>query len=144
VVESEPQTQDASDDVQSGPPMVHVRWFHAGPPMLLSSAPIALGPQPVWQALTREESDACEDAWRQLSGEDKEAHIVKDIDPESDDDDVKVGIPVSMDKLFEVDVKAMKVECYLLSTYYKLNWKRFSLVFASCILSTGGLHHKFL
>jgi hypothetical protein len=110
LLEDQPaQSGDVHEEHHVDPPRVHVRWFHSGPSTLLSSAPIALGPQPIWQPLTREESDACEEAWRVLSNEDKDAHNERDIDPDSDEEDVKVGIPVSTDQLFEVDVRAMKV-----------------------------------
>lgn len=78
--------------------------------MLLASAPITLGPTPIWQPFTREESDACEDAWQALS-EDEKVTSLSPTDDITDEyhDDIKVGIPVSRDKLFEVDVISMKV-----------------------------------
>ncbi|KAG8931602.1 hypothetical protein FRC02_002477 [Tulasnella sp. 418] len=91
------------------PPNHHVRWFHAGPTTLLSIAPITLSTTTNWQPLTREESDLCEEAWRELTPEDQAEASQRDIDPNEDDDDMKIGIPISRDRLFEVDVKAMKL-----------------------------------
>ncbi|KAG8905484.1 hypothetical protein FRB99_008880 [Tulasnella sp. 403] len=95
--------------VDNGPPRVHVRWFHAGPPTLLSSVPIATGPTPVWQPLTREESDACEDAWQELLEEEKAGSSTSlGSGGIFEHDDTRVGIPVSKEKLFEVDVRSMR------------------------------------
>jgi len=54
----------AQDDLP--PPRVHVRWFRVDVPELLSVAPIVLNPTITWRPLTREESDACESAWKRL------------------------------------------------------------------------------
>lgn len=89
-------------------PRHHVRWFHAGPPALLSISPAALGPIPTWQPLTREESDACEEEWQKLNPEARLPESGHDA-AEDDKDDFRVGIPVSSDKLFEVDVRSMQV-----------------------------------
>jgi hypothetical protein len=49
------------------PPKIHVRWFQVGVPELLSVVPITLNPNAAWKALTRTESDACEEAWLKLT-----------------------------------------------------------------------------
>ncbi|KAG8944534.1 hypothetical protein FRC04_001756 [Tulasnella sp. 424] len=105
------ETNDTNDYPDSEePPKHHVRWFHGGPPMLLSSAPVTLGPTPVWQPFTREESDACEESWQALSEDEKITPLgFADDTTDEDHDDTKVGIPVSRDKLFEVDVISMKL-----------------------------------
>lgn len=84
--------------------------------MLLASAPITLGATPIWQPFTREESDACEEAWQTLS-EDEKVIALSPVDETTDEyhDDAKVGIPVARDKLFEVDVVSMKL--------YPVFWK---------------------
>lgn len=105
------ETNDANEYRDSEePPKHHVRWLHGGPPMLLSSAPVTLGATPVWQQFTREESDACEEAWQALSEDEKSTALGSaDDTTDEDHDDTKVGIPVSRDKLFEVDVVSMKL-----------------------------------
>ncbi|KAG8895226.1 hypothetical protein FRC01_012495, partial [Tulasnella sp. 417] len=113
------EANDANDHCDSDsnqPPKHHVRWFHSGPPMLLASAPITLGATPIWQPFTRDESDACEEAWQALS-EDEKVIALSPADEATDEyhDDTKVGIPVSRDKLFEVDVVSMKL--------YPVFWK---------------------
>ncbi|KAG9002630.1 hypothetical protein FRB90_011344, partial [Tulasnella sp. 427] len=102
------------------PPKHHVRWFHGGPPMLLSSAPIALGATPIWQPFTKEESDACEEAWLALTEDEKVPAPSSAGEVEEDRDDTKVGIPVSRDKLFEVDVASMKLYPVFWSTTVKI------------------------
>ncbi|KAG9003236.1 hypothetical protein FRB93_011149 [Tulasnella sp. JGI-2019a] len=92
-------------------PRHHVRWFHAGPPSLLSIVPTVVGSVPTWQPLTRGESDACEEAWQELNPEARFS-VAKpgDQDAEDDKDETRVGIPVSNDKLFEVDVRSMQLK----------------------------------
>ncbi len=76
--------------------------------MLLSSAPI-VATNTTWQPLTRDESDLCETAWQQLSSEEKMAslHIQESHDVRRDE--TRVGIPVSRDRLFEVDIISLQV-----------------------------------
>ena len=60
---------DSTAQDELSPPAVHVRWFQVDVPELLSIAPIILSSVPTWRPLTREESDACESAWRALPAE---------------------------------------------------------------------------
>ncbi|QRV92658.1 phospholipase [Ceratobasidium sp. AG-Ba] len=98
-----------------GPPTIFVQWYHAGPAELLSSAPVSLGSNVAWQTLTREESIACEAAWNSLTDEEKQTaneyvEEVKDVPPlEDEDDDGFLGVPVTVDKLFEINVKTMRL-----------------------------------
>lgn len=131
-------TNDYPDSEE--PPKHHVRWFHGGPPMLLSSAPVTLGPTPVWQPFTREESDACEESWQALSEDEKITPLGSaDDTTDEDHDDAKVGIPVSRDKLFEVDVISMKVN-------NKMCAKRTSLTITShsSLLCSGRARSRYL
>ena len=103
------------------PPVLAVRWMRP----LSSSALLELPTAPVtlstatkdWQAFTAEESAACEDAWQKMSDEEKSAaewedhaedsrRSSDDIDNEDED---TVGVSIAKDKLFEVDVKSMRV-----------------------------------
>lgn len=56
----------SSSSSEESPPDIHVRWFQVEVPDLLSFAPIVLSSTITWRPLTREESDACEAAWRKL------------------------------------------------------------------------------
>ncbi|CAE6351628.1 unnamed protein product [Rhizoctonia solani] len=87
-------------------PDIYVQWYHAGPAELLSSAPVALDPT-AWQKLSRDESNACEVVWKSLSPEEQAtAHeYIEDeleVPPLDEDDHDFLGVPVGMDKLFEL------------------------------------------
>ncbi|KAG8888357.1 hypothetical protein FRB98_007932 [Tulasnella sp. 332] len=83
-------------------------------------SPTTIGPTPTWQPLTREESDACEEAWQELNPEAR--HNLSESSPsaEDDQDEFKVGIPVSNDKLFEVDVRSMQLRPVFWKTTVKI------------------------
>ncbi|KAG9084852.1 hypothetical protein FRC06_003867 [Ceratobasidium sp. 370] len=90
-------------------PDIFVQWYHAGPAELLSSAPISLGTSVAWQTLTRAESVACEAAWNTLTDEEKRLaneyiEEDKDVPPLEDDDNDFLGVPVTIDKLFEINL----------------------------------------
>jgi hypothetical protein len=106
-------------------PSLVVRWLRpqtATALLDLPTAPIALSTQKEvpWQAFTAEESEACEAAWQALSDEDKrrsEGYGVgsetaseksPSVEEEVEDEDT-VGVSIARDKLFEVDVRRMKV-----------------------------------
>ena len=98
-------------------PEIFVQWYHAGPAELLSSAPVTLGPVVAWQSLTREESNACEAVWNTLSHEEKElAHkyIEEEVEVPSleEDEEDFLGVPVTLDKLFEINVRTMRVSTF--------------------------------
>ncbi|KAG8690205.1 hypothetical protein FRC09_012073 [Ceratobasidium sp. 395] len=105
------------------PPSIFVQWYHAGPAELLSSAPVSLGTTVAWQTLTRAESIACEGAWNSLSDEERrlaneyieEEKDVPLVDEDSEDERDFLGVPVTLDKLFEVDVRTMRL--------YPVFWK---------------------
>ncbi|KAL5632399.1 hypothetical protein ACGC1H_005381 [Rhizoctonia solani] len=101
------------------PPEIFVQWYHAGPAELLSSAPVALDPA-AWQTLSREESIACEAVWKTLSPEEQAtAHqYIEDeleVPPLEEDDQEFLGVPVTVDKLFEINVRTMRL--------YPVFWK---------------------
>lgn len=89
----------------------------------LPSAPITTRSQESsWQAFTDEESKACEAAWQALSDDEKviEEDIItplpssKEKEKEGDLEDGQeeedtVGVSIAMDKLFEVNVRKMRV-----------------------------------
>ncbi|CAE6382343.1 unnamed protein product [Rhizoctonia solani] len=90
------------------PPQIFVQWYHAGPAELLSSAPVALDPT-AWQTLSREESNACEAVWKTLTPEEQAtAHqYIEDeleVPPVEEDDQEFLGVPVTVDKLFEINL----------------------------------------
>ncbi|KAH7336775.1 DDHD domain-containing protein [Rhizoctonia solani] len=96
------------------PPEIFVQWYHAGPAELLSSAPVSLGPTVAWQTLSREESNACEAVWKTLTPEEQAtAHqYIEDeleVPPVEEDDQEFLGVPVTVDKLFEVNVRTMRL-----------------------------------
>ncbi|KAG8786311.1 hypothetical protein FRC12_016730 [Ceratobasidium sp. 428] len=105
------------------PPSIFVQWYHAGPAELLSSAPVSLGTTVAWQTLTRAESIACESAWASLSDEERklaneyieEEKDVPPVDEDIEDERDFLGVPVTLDKLFEVDVRTMRL--------YPVFWK---------------------
>ncbi|CAE6432318.1 unnamed protein product [Rhizoctonia solani] len=89
------------------PPEIFVQWYHAGPAELLSSAPVSLGPTVAWQTLTREESNACEAVWKTLTPEEQATahqYIEEELEvpPVEEDDQEFLGVPVTVDKLFEL------------------------------------------
>ncbi|CEL58527.1 putative phospholipase C1020,13c OS=Schizosaccharomyces pombe (strain 972 / ATCC 24843) GN=SPCC1020.13c PE=3 SV=1 [Rhizoctonia solani AG-1 IB] len=94
-------------------PEIYVPWYHAGPAELLSSAPVVLDPT-AWQKLSREESNACEAVWKSLSPEEQAtAHrYIEDeleVPPLDEDDHDFLGVPVGTDKLFEINVRTMRL-----------------------------------
>ncbi|KAF9516435.1 hypothetical protein BS47DRAFT_662714 [Hydnum rufescens UP504] len=105
------------------PPKIHVRWFQVGVPELLSVVPITLNPNVAWKALTRTESDACEEAWLKLTSNspspvsppmylDEDNSTDEGFSPEDvleQDDEPGLGVPVERERLFEVDVRNMKL-----------------------------------
>ncbi|KZO92672.1 hypothetical protein CALVIDRAFT_504021 [Calocera viscosa TUFC12733] len=120
------------------PPIV-IRWIHLGNSHIaLPDTPVS-APITSWDALTLEESRSCEEAWKQLSEEEKLVQVIdikekemkkdnKDKDkqkkqPDNDEADKTRstvvdrprGVPVGRDGLFEVDVKSM--------TLFPVFWK---------------------
>ncbi|CAE7090882.1 unnamed protein product [Rhizoctonia solani] len=101
------------------PPQIFVQWYHAGPAELLSSAPVALDPT-AWQTLSREESNACEAVWNKLNPEEQATahqYIEEELEvpPLEEDDEEFLGVPVTVDKLFEINVRTMRL--------YPVFWK---------------------
>ena len=109
------------------PPPLAVRWLRpqtATAYLDLPTAPITLSVQKEvpWQAFTAEESKACEAAWQSLSEEEKrksEEYSMgngstsegksSNVDAAVEEDEDTVGVSIARDKLFEVDVKRMRV-----------------------------------
>lgn len=110
-----------SDD----PPPLAVRWMRpqtATAFLELPIVPIVASSQKdiSWQAFTEEESEACETAWAGLSANEKAEAEADESDDVSNDvldegqdeeEEDKVGVSIAKDKLFEVDVRSMKVSC---------------------------------
>jgi hypothetical protein len=101
-------------------PDIHVRWWHSshgGAQLELLATPSAkVASQTGWTKLSREESDRCERAWQALTDEEKQASLQDTEDYpaapvviDEDDDDLIPGIPIGKERLFEVDVRTMKV-----------------------------------
>ena len=104
------------------PPPLSVRWMRpqtASAILELPVAPIANIQQKDigWQAFTAEESEQCEEAWQNLSTEERagaESGEDDDVDKRSssdlnDEEEDVVGVSIAKDKLFEVDVRSMRV-----------------------------------
>jgi hypothetical protein len=107
-------------DIDS-PPNIFVQWYHAGPAELLSSVPVILGSTVAWQTLTRNESEACEATWNTLTDDEKKlahSYIEEDIEvpPLEEDENDFLGVPVTLDKLFEVNVRTMRVSVSISSS----------------------------
>lgn len=120
------------------PPEIFVQWYHAGPAELLSSAPVALGPTVAWQTLTRDESNACEAVWKSLTPEEQATahkYIEEELEvPAIDEDDHDfLGVPVTLDKLFEVNVRTMRVSTRRYAGYGVL----ICMLALSCLLENG-------
>ena len=110
-----------ANNASSSAPPVPIRWFRptiSTPFLQLPTAPISVTHVDSWIALTVQESAQCEQAWQTLSEEQQLAAeasssndrchpgSLEDLDKEQ-----TVGIAISEDKLFEVDVRSMEV-CY--------------------------------
>lgn len=112
-------------------PPVLTRWLRpqiSSAYLDLPSAPIttANSRETAWQAFTAEESAACEAAWQALTDEERKeaeeepAPVIDDdvkgklAAVENDEDDDTVGVSIAKDKLFEVNVRTMKVHLTLL------------------------------
>ena len=108
-----------SDASTVSPPSIPIRWFRptmSTPVLQLPTAPISVTKVDSWVALSVLESAQCEEAWRALSEEQKLAaeasfNIDSRVGPPEDlaEEDQTVGVTISEDKLFEVDVKNMEV-----------------------------------
>lgn len=100
-------------------PQVHVRWWHSSHGVAhleLLATPSAKVSSLSWTSFTREESDNCERAWQALSDEEKQASMRSELDQpvaaaiyEEGEEDLLLGVPIGKEKLFEVDVRTMRV-----------------------------------
>lgn len=108
------------DVVNSMPPAITIRWLRpttSTPHLQLSTAPISVSNADSWISLSAQESTECEDAWQALSEEQRLAATAGGNETnlvEADEDDETVGITISEDKLFEVDVRKLEVGSNLL------------------------------
>ncbi|KAF8575448.1 hypothetical protein K439DRAFT_1641371 [Ramaria rubella] len=113
------------------PPPSPVRWFRPTSSTLhlqLPTAPILVANVDTWIALSVQESEKCEEAWKALPKEQQiAAEEAVDSDrpqPDSEEDqadeDETVGVTISEDRLFEVDVRLMELR----PIYWKLNAPR--------------------
>jgi hypothetical protein len=97
------------------PPPIAIRWLRpttSTPHLQLPTAPISVSNVDTWIALSAQESARCEEAWQALSEEQRLAAEVSaegnGSEPVEDADDETVGISISEDRLFEVDVRTME------------------------------------
>jgi hypothetical protein len=105
-------------DADNTPPSISVRWFRptmSTPFLQLPTAPISVTNIDSWIALSIQESVQCEEAWHALSDEQRhaaEASSSEDNQPEPleelAEEESTVGVTLSEDRLFEVDVKSME------------------------------------
>ncbi|KZT35133.1 hypothetical protein SISSUDRAFT_1064729 [Sistotremastrum suecicum HHB10207 ss-3] len=118
-----------STSLLSGPPHFKVRWLRP----YISTAYLDLPANPIvpsgstssgaWQALSERESEECEKIWETLSDEDKieaekeEEDAANSGETADENTEDKVGVSVGKDRLFEVDVRHMR----LVPIYWKLN-----------------------
>lgn len=101
------------------PPRIHVRWFHSAhgvPHLDLLAMPSVKAPSNNWVQFTRDESDRCEEAWEAFNHDlvHEEDQIPNEQVPvkaviDTDDENLTLGVPIGKERLFEVDVRAMKV-----------------------------------
>jgi hypothetical protein len=104
---------------RSLPPSIPVRWFRptmSTPFLQLPTAPISVTNVDSWIALSVQESSRCEESWQALSEDQK---FAAEASPNNDsragpledqvEEEQTIGITISEDKLFEVDVKSMEV-----------------------------------
>ncbi|THH10470.1 hypothetical protein EW145_g1291 [Phellinidium pouzarii] len=112
------------------PPRLAVRWMRpqmSSALLELPTVPIVLSSQKdvTWQAFTAEESSECEEAWQALSDQERrmaeeeknsteDPTCSEDID---DDDEEIIGVSIAKDKLFEVDVRSMRLR----PIYWEMN-----------------------
>ncbi|EJC98098.1 uncharacterized protein FOMMEDRAFT_171452 [Fomitiporia mediterranea MF3/22] len=115
-----------SDEIPA--PALAVRWMRplsASALLELPTAPVVLSTAKDWQALTAEESSECEIAWRKLSDEERKAAeedestegVSRDSEDIDDEDEDIIGVSIARDKLFEVDVRRMRLR----PIYWKMN-----------------------
>ncbi|KZS90434.1 hypothetical protein SISNIDRAFT_475303 [Sistotremastrum niveocremeum HHB9708] len=118
-----------SSTLLSEPPYFKVRWLRP----YISTAYLDLPANPIvpsgstssgaWQALSERESEECEKIWETLSDEDKieaekeEEDAANSGETADENTEDKVGVSVGKDRLFEVDVRHMR----LVPIYWKLN-----------------------
>ncbi|KAL5520107.1 hypothetical protein ACEPAG_1767 [Sanghuangporus baumii] len=115
-------------DTEETPPPLDVRWMRpvASSAILeLPVAPVVVSAQKDWQAFTTQESDECERAWRSLSDEERTAaeeinesdSVERNAEDIEDEDEDTIGVSIAEDKLFEVDVRSMRLR----PIYWKMN-----------------------
>ncbi|KAL5524599.1 hypothetical protein ACEPAF_9739 [Sanghuangporus sanghuang] len=115
-------------DCEETPPPLDVRWMRpvASSAILeLPIAPVVVSAQKDWQAFTAQESDECEHAWRSLSDEERTAaeesndsdSVERNAEDIEDEDEDSIGVSIAEDKLFEVDVRSMRLR----PIYWKMN-----------------------
>ncbi|KAL5482713.1 hypothetical protein ACEPAI_9307 [Sanghuangporus weigelae] len=115
-------------DCEETPPPLDVRWMRpvASSAILeLPIAPVVVSAQKDWQAFTAQESDECEHAWRSLSDEERTAaeesndsdSVERNAEDIEDEDEDTIGVSIAEDKLFEVDVRSMRLR----PIYWKMN-----------------------
>lgn len=121
---NEESPSSASSMYDQDPPPLDVRWMRpksSSVLLQLPTAPVTLASSPkdvAWQPFTAEESSGCESAWLELNEEDRkraeedeDLDIAKQHEEDEDDEDETVGVSISKDRLFEVDVRSETQLC---------------------------------
>lgn len=114
-----------SDCEEENSPPLDVRWMRplgSSAILELPVAPVVVSVQKDWQAFTAQESEECERAWRALSDEERAAaeesndseDVEKSAEDIEDEDEETIGVSIAQDKLFEVDVRSMRVSHVLM------------------------------
>lgn len=113
-------------NASSSPPSIPIRWFRptmSTPFLELPTAPVSVTNVDTWIALSAQESAQCEEAWQALSEEERQAADLSSKPDSSQlgsgsmeelvEEEHTIGVTISEDKLFEVDVKSMEASHFL-------------------------------
>ncbi|CCA71004.1 related to phosphatidic acid-preferring phospholipase A1 [Serendipita indica DSM 11827] len=110
-------------------PEIHVRWWHSSHGVAhleLLATPAAKISTGSWTKLSRDESNGCEAAWRNLSDQERLSStpindVIDDEPPltavEEIEDDPSIGVAIGKERLFEVDVRTMTMH----AVFWKLS-----------------------
>ena len=118
-----PSSGTMPEDINPSPPQLVTRWMRpqsSSAVLELPTAPVTMSVQKdkdiSWHPFTEEESSECETACQNLSEEERQSaendehdNVSKSSEDIDDEDDDIVGVSIAKDKLFEVDVRSMRV-----------------------------------
>lgn len=121
------------------PPSINIRWLRptASTALLqLPTTPVTLISADTYVALSPEESEQCEEAWKSLSEEEQavalelswsSANKVQNVAEDFENEDETVGVTIFDDRLFEIDVRTMEVSQPLFATSHVTSYPKAQL-----------------